>query len=157
MNVDDTKVQDPNLPKVDHAFHRGTPLREIYDYVLSFMERQGGPSVGEDGARCLYVAPSGRRCAAGCLVRDEDVARKLNSLGSIRSFLDQQDVDDAFGWNLTTAQFDLVVRLQENHDGASRDGGKFFPMFEMRARMSALGMVEREELVAQSNGPRVLR
>ena len=153
--MDDTNVQDPNLPKVAHSFSQETPLREIYDYVVDFISRQGRPAVGPDGSRCQYVTPDGLRCAAGCLMRT-DAALGLNLYGSLTSIVDQADIAEALGWWPTGQQMALLVKLQASHD-RNASSGDFVSAFKNTARMEALPLVEREEAVARSNGPKVLR
>ena len=161
MHVDDTNVQDPNLPKVGHSFNQETTLREIYDYVVDFISRQGRAALGPDGSRCQYVTPDGLRCAAGCLMR-EDAALGLNPHGALHSIVQQSDIAEALGWWPTAQQMALLQKLQVSHDRNSflstREVGKdFVTAFRNTARMVALPLVEREEAVARSNGPKVLR
>lgn len=44
--------------------------QELFDYVVGFTKRQGGPSANDECLN-LYRGPNGTMCAAGCLIKDE--------------------------------------------------------------------------------------
>ena len=81
---------------------------------IEAMERQGRPSVDENGA-CQYRGPNGLRCAAGHLIPDDEYEDWYE--GS-----DAEEVagvaESFFGHDL-----DLVEALQHAHDSAARTSG----------------------------------
>ncbi len=50
-----------------------TTPQEVYDYVAAHLLTQNAKAQGEIGSAngCLYRAPEGRKCAAGCLIPDD--------------------------------------------------------------------------------------
>lgn len=45
--------------------------QEIFDKVATHLFTQGRRATDADGERCMYRAPNGDSCAAGCLIPDE--------------------------------------------------------------------------------------
>lgn len=45
--------------------------QEIFDYVARHLIAQGRAAVNPETGNCLYRAPNGDKCAAGCLISDE--------------------------------------------------------------------------------------
>ena len=45
--------------------------QQTFDTVVAHLRKQGRKAANDTGT-CLYRAPNGDRCAAGCLVADED-------------------------------------------------------------------------------------
>ena len=52
--------------------------QEVFDYVLTFLRKQGGPSMGGDGG-CAYRGDEGRMCAVGCLIPDSVMDLEYNN------------------------------------------------------------------------------
>jgi hypothetical protein len=44
--------------------------QEIFERVYAHAMKQGKQALGEDGRSCMYRAPDGSRCFAGCLIAD---------------------------------------------------------------------------------------
>jgi hypothetical protein len=104
--------------------------QEIFDYVATFLIKQGQPALTADGA-CAYRAPNGCRCAAGCLIPDcvynvgmegcciDDVI--LNTSNNLPEYM--------------VINRGLILGLQEAHDESSV--AKDF-IIELKSRLSDL-------------------
>ena len=91
---------------------------EIFDKVETHLLRQNAKAHAEEGSSvsCLYRAPYGRKCAAGCLILDEfydaeelegkNVSGRAVQLALIKSGV---NIDD-------TKTYELVFSLQRVHD-----------------------------------------
>jgi hypothetical protein len=108
--------------------------QQIFDYVVSFLVKQGRPSVDEDSGDCLYRGKDGRMCAFGCMIPDEyydatvefqpagDVIRtRLRDIHPTRTKMREY-------WTLMEKHQDLLEALQCDHDDAvqSMDDGEVF-------------------------------
>lgn len=57
--------------------------QEVFDQVLSHLRRQGRPSKGKDGG-CKYRGVGNLKCAAGCLIADDEYKSKMDNLDDTR-------------------------------------------------------------------------
>jgi hypothetical protein len=98
--------------------------QEIFDTVAIGIRAQGGPAIR--GNSCAYRTPSGRKCAAGLLIKDEDYNSNFegNAVGSL-----PEGALPGFGQD---DQKYLLYQLQMAHDrsavtngGASSDADFF--------------------------------
>jgi hypothetical protein len=85
--------------------------QQIADKVVRHLRQQGRPSLDEHKGLCMYLAPNGDKCAAGCLfeAQPEDEAKgfdRLMRLGRrgllglaphVELILDLQNVHDRLG------------------------------------------------------------
>jgi hypothetical protein len=85
--------------------------QQIADKVVRHLRQQGRPSFDEDKGLCMYLAPNGDKCAAGCLFEsqegDEDTQiahliqfspGRFSDLAPHKQLiLDLQDVHDRLG------------------------------------------------------------
>ena len=46
--------------------------QQVFDQVKTHMMAQYAKSVGQNSDVCLYRGPDGLKCAAGCLISDEE-------------------------------------------------------------------------------------
>lgn len=98
--------------------------QSVFDKIVGHLRKQGcksqsGPA---DSYRCLYRGPKGTKCAAGCLIEDDEYlpemeSQKFNSL--IRSSLGESL--QRFSNNQ-----DLICALQNIHDETSVSGWEFY-------------------------------
>lgn len=80
-------------------------IKIVRDHLL----KQAKRAVGKDGL-CKYRAEDGSRCAAGCLIPDEEYTEKLEAVG-VRKLQRRWKLQDWYGHNLA-----VVERLQNMHD-----------------------------------------
>lgn len=99
--------------------------QQIFDKVLTHLRRQGGPSNGRGGVRCLYRGPHGRSCAVGCLIADDDYRVAFEAGGAVGALIVRNaDFHQALhnaGIDATYGTGQLLSELQKAHD-ASTDG-----------------------------------
>ncbi len=86
--------------------------QEVFDQVARHLLTQNQKSMGSD--RCLYRGPNGLKCAAGCLIGDDEYDPLFDSLTSSLT---------STGWgslvnnNLVPKDHqELIVELQQVHD-----------------------------------------
>lgn len=89
--------------------------QEIFDKIVTHLRAQGCRAVRETGD-CAYLAPDGKRCAAGCLIPPEDYDPKFEGCSvygsKIYGYLSKHYSDnDIF----------LIREMQDIHDGAAVD------------------------------------
>lgn len=97
---------------------RELSTQEIFDKVVTHLRTQGERAVIEPGSnQCMYRAPNGFKCAAGCLIKDEFYTSALEN-----KFADCPAVEEALqksGVNMAERDvWDLVVNLQTVHDNS---------------------------------------
>lgn len=127
--------------------------QETFDTVARHLFKQGRRAVkGDPDGRsmCMYRAPDGSSCAAGCLIPDEeydpafDVPAK-NFSGSGVCATHVRPYFESKGFDMF-----LLVDLQRAHDNA--DDRNFLPDINIRLRMTAnahgLDTAVLDELVA---------
>ena len=116
-------------PAVLREYHWGTPMlrikgkQKIFNYVITFLIKQGHPAMDEKFNCVLHVQSgdrAGDRCAVGCLIPDECYDPLLENL-------DVHLIQDRLlmkGELCKLPQFndkyiDLLTELQEIHDDAA--------------------------------------
>jgi hypothetical protein len=87
--------------------------QEIFDTVVNHLRKQGRRALGSDNT-CLYRAPNGDRCAAGCLVRDEEYQPWME-VRSIVSILEDTKSPSSLK-NRLLEHKSLIASLQNIHD-----------------------------------------
>ena len=94
--------------------------QEIFDQVVNHLRKQGCKSrrLNPDwisGSDCLYRGPNGTKCAAGCLIRDEEYHPSMEgmSIGWIIGFTQNSpfSLRERLG-----AHISLITSLQIIHD-----------------------------------------
>jgi len=81
--------------------------QEVYDQVKAHLLQQNARS--EHNGSCLYRGPGGLKCAAGCLIGDDEYFPEMESSWD----------DLVYDKSVPDAHEELINRLQEIHD--SRD------------------------------------
>lgn len=90
--------------------------QEIFDTIVTHLRKQGRKALRADmSGGCGYRAEGGLKCAAGCLIPDEDYKQSFegHSVGS-----DRPDAEVAvyFASKFPLEQIILIGELQEIHD-----------------------------------------
>ena len=98
--------------------------QETFDTVVAHLRRQGSKAQSRDPTSgvisCLYRAPDGKRCAAGCLIPDDryEPALELSAVGGTAEA-------NHYGSNEVTLlieqlghDIELVAALQSVHDNS---------------------------------------
>lgn len=107
----------------------GKTQQELYDFVALHLLKQGWPSMlGED---CAYRDGKGGKCAAGCLITDDEYTP--NGIG-IEGLSWAAAVDRA---GITYHEVDFIYALQIAHDNAERYNSRVW-LAGWRGRMLAL-------------------
>jgi hypothetical protein len=94
-----------------------TTTQELFDYVTSFLLKQGEQSRGLGGA-CTYRGLNGLMCAAGCVIPDEFYRPAMEGDDIVAVFADyrhRQGKQRPF-WKALAKHEGLLVELQEVHD-----------------------------------------
>lgn len=90
--------------------------QEVFNKVVSHLRKQGCKSEGEKAVGhiiCLYRGPNGTKCAAGCLIDDEDFDPEMDfGYGVADLFEKWPVVSDKIGRDNQR----LLSRLQIIHD-----------------------------------------
>lgn len=93
--------------------------QELFDKVAAHLRTQNAKAMNAD-CQCMYRAPDGKRCAAGCLILDEHYAPNIEGLAITGNLvwarLSASGVADA--------QAQLVQELQIVHDNCQIDQWK---------------------------------
>lgn len=84
--------------------------QEIFDKVVTHLRKQGGKARDYEGV-CMYRTKTGLKCAAGCLIPDEEYDPRMEGKTSNRV----QFFQNTFNYE----ERGLIERLQNIHD--SRD------------------------------------
>lgn len=81
--------------------------QEVFDQVVLHLLAQGERSVGDvNGSRCLYRGSNGLKCAAGCLIGDDEYVITMEGWG-------WDSIVPEYG---PMAHFHLILDLQGIHD-----------------------------------------
>ena len=80
--------------------------QQVFDYIAHHLLEQQEHSLNADG-ECVYHSEDGLKCAAGCLIPDEDYCEELED--SHWSFL------TAVG-RVNEAHAEIIARMQSLHD-----------------------------------------
>lgn len=81
--------------------------QEIFDTVVTHLRNQGCKAKDMYSGQCMYRAPNGLKCAAGCLISDDEYIHAMEGRG--------------FEWIVPTRLIEhttLIADLQEIHDGS---------------------------------------
>lgn len=85
--------------------------QEVFDKVVAHLRAQNRKALGGED-ECVYRAPDGAKCAAGCLILDEHYSPALEGKG-----VDQPSVQDALRASGVPQEADwFVLELQRIHD-----------------------------------------
>lgn len=107
--------------------------QQIFDQVATHLLTQKEPSLAEDKKTCLYYAPDGKKCAVGCLIKDEYYTKGLEYY-SVNAVSVEEAVRQSLG--LTKEDFTpeleaLLLSLQRVHDyGAYLTSGNVFDFWK---------------------------
>lgn len=84
--------------------------QEMFDKVAEHLLKQGGPAWDN---MCMYRAPNGRKCAAGCLIPDNLYRKEWEGLAAdcLRDKDDRYPLDKLFDGG-------FARKLQNAHDDA---------------------------------------
>jgi hypothetical protein len=80
--------------------------QEVFDQVKTHLLKQGEKSVNNRDA-CVYKSINGNKCAAGCLISDEEYTRKFEGMNWISL---------SFKMLVPLNHRELIVDLQLIHD-----------------------------------------
>jgi hypothetical protein len=91
--------------------------QQVYDKVVKHLRKQGHKALNEKGL-CMYLAPNGDKCAAGCLLLKREYLPELEQ--------------KSFAWILANGapsiakrlkiHYDLIRDLQGTHDHCTISG-----------------------------------
>jgi len=82
--------------------------QEIYDQVKQHLLNQGCKS--EDSASCMYRDVNGNKCAAGCLMSDDEYTAQFEGNSWHDLIIDRK---------VTSVHAGLIAKLQDVHDRRS--------------------------------------
>ena len=85
--------------------------QEIFNYVVTFLRKQGRKSKGDNGD-CVYLSDTGDKCAAGCLIPPEDYDPRIES----HTIYGGQYTSPLFEKLFNEAELRLIKELQIIHD-----------------------------------------
>lgn len=85
--------------------------QEIFNTVVRHLRKQGAPAQSGFEGTCMYRAPGGLKCAAGCLIPDEDYDPKFEG-----NSVFGPNVNPYFSKRFSNNQISLIRELQEIHD-----------------------------------------
>jgi hypothetical protein len=91
--------------------------QQVFDSVVYPLIAQNARATGDDGVRCMYRAPDGRRCAIGWVMPDDVYHKTLEFMG-IRHIAPQllnTNYGDAYA-RFLYRHMDLLRALQDMHD-----------------------------------------
>lgn len=129
-----------------HNLHECT-AQEVFDFVCAAVIKQGCAAIL--GRSCVYLTVDGKKCAAGQLMRKEDVYM-IPSNRLVKN-LTREDLN-ILGWkldlaNTSIAHICLVGALQHAHDQANTDD--FVESFKLRAESVALELGLNVDILAR--------
>lgn len=86
--------------------------QEVFDQVAKHMLAQGVRSrLSDEGNVCMYRGPNGLKCAAGCLIGDDEYAEKMDNNPAGTSWEGM-----AKRGEVPRAHAHLIQKLQSIHD-----------------------------------------
>lgn len=88
--------------------------QEAFDRSTSGIIAQGGPALGH-GTSCAYLAPNGRKCAAGQLIPPD----KYDALAMEGKAVSAPEVRAVFGMASDDSDLNFLRALQRAHDNAA--------------------------------------
>ena len=83
--------------------------QQIFDQVARHLLKQGKRAVSAQG-RCKYRTDDGLKCAAGCLISDEEYDQNFEMRGSWPSVVSYS------GYTVTVVHEHFITALQRMHD-----------------------------------------
>lgn len=88
------------------------PAQDVFDQVAEHLLKQGRPSYSEQSRMCAYRGDEGLKCAAGCLVSDEeyDVSMEQGAWDQLQTSCSAVTIPDA--------HMAMILDLQVMHDEA---------------------------------------
>ena len=96
--------------------------QEIFDTVVAHLRKQGVQSKLPGSNTCAYRSPEGLKCAAGCLIPDEDYKEEFECWSvrsGVRPGQDEQNPSRVyFIKKFGVENISLIQQLQEIHDSA---------------------------------------
>lgn len=81
---------------------------QVFDQVTKHLLQQQNRSLSKDGLTCLYRGAEGLKCAAGCLIGDEEYDKSMEGI-SWEGL--------AYGGLVPSKHLNLIICLQRVHDG----------------------------------------
>jgi hypothetical protein len=96
--------------------------QEVFDFVLNALRQQGGPCVDAESNNCKY-RNSGRKCAAGHLILDEDYKESWENCSVTGSTAKMNGLYDYFKDRRYDIHF--ISCLQCAHDNAANCWDRF--------------------------------
>lgn len=84
--------------------------QQVFDHVVAHLRKQGQCSVIPGTTNCAYRGENGLKCAAGCLIADNEYRPDMEGL-TWRELI--------YRYPVTSAHSSLISCLQEVHDEAS--------------------------------------
>lgn len=96
--------------------------QEVFDQVATHLLTQNARSTGGDRGGCFYRSPTGLKCAAGCLIADDEYRGRMDEGNSTWRDLFQR------GLIPTRRHMNLIEELQNAHDQQDTMDGVFEDM-----------------------------
>jgi len=135
-------------------FNRTTTEQQLFDYITTFLYKQGVPSMRDDDNVCLYPGPQGIMCAVGCIM--PDAAYNIQMEGDGVYAMLQAGLARHYG-NDSTEFFELMNKhrvvlgaLQGAHDDASELSLRN-ELEVKKAEVRALWLVRFDEIASDFN------
>jgi hypothetical protein len=113
---------------------------EVLKIVANGLASQGGPAMS--GATCLYRTPEGRKCAAGWIITDEEIAA-----GVLNMNLDILKREGQLPKSCEE-HFSLLASLQNAHDNCALSEGSW----KWENVNDSKGIITRLKEVAENHG-----
>lgn len=89
-------------------------IQEAWNDIYVGMAEQGWKQARGDGGFCVYLTPTGLRCAVGHLLKEsKDVDALDGEVSSIKYFLDSEGLVDLENRDL----LEFLQEVQDTHDG----------------------------------------
>lgn len=81
--------------------------QEVFNYVARHLLTQNTKAFREDGTTCAYLSPTGKRCAGGCLMSEEEYHPAFETIGWLNLVKHH---------HIPSAHDSLITQLQQIHD-----------------------------------------
>lgn len=93
--------------------------QRIFDEVWKGIKAQGGPAWDEKALVCMYRTPSGRSCAIGLFLTDEEAERfeGITVDADMYQYLQENNA------KIRRAEHEFLISLQRAHDSAAENEG----------------------------------
>ena len=89
--------------------------QEVFDQVVTHLLTQGKRSMSLRWSGCAYRGQNHLKCAAGCLISDEEYSSDMEGYSWV-NLLDRKQVPQS--------HYALITRLQHIHDGIQPENWK---------------------------------